>query len=353
MNNVQNEATSFAAYDDVDEAAEAILDRWTDGASPSDDEEIEATADEPVEETEGSEAEYEEDENEDQEEDEETDEDPDEGEPDDEEVDEDDDGEADGAELSDDSLVDIQVDGETKQASLKDLKRLYGQEASLTRKSQDLASKRKEADDALQRTDLSYQKLLERAETRYKPYQDLDMLVASRTMSVEDFSALRREASEAEAELKFLKEESNSFYQEVQQKQAAQRQEMAQECIKTLQETIPDWGNALYNDIREYAVSVGLPREQVDQYVDPNVITLLNKARLYDQGKAAAGTKKAKAMHVKTAKGKVLRSKKAPPSTSDINARKQSAAAQRVRENRSRNGDMDDIAEMLLSRWES
>ena len=157
MNNVQNEATSFAAYDDVDEAAEAILDRWTDGASPSDDEEIEATADEPVEETEGSEAEYEEDENEDQEEDEETDEDPDEGEPDDEEVDEDDDGEADEAELSDDSLVDIQVDGETKQASLKDLKRLYGQEASLTRKSQDLASKRKEADDALQRTDLSYQ----------------------------------------------------------------------------------------------------------------------------------------------------------------------------------------------------
>lgn len=353
MNNVQNEATSFAAFDTVDDAADAILDRWTDGESPSDDEEIEATAEEPVEETDGSEAEYEEDDYEDQEEDEETDEDPDEGDTDDEEVDEDDDGEAESVELSENSLVDIQVDGETKQASLKDLKRLYGQEASLTRKSQDLASKRKEADDALARTDLSYQKLLERAEARYKPYADLDMLVASRTMAVEDFSALRREASEAETDLKFLKEESNAFYQETQQKQATQRQEMAQECIKTLQETIPDWGNTLYNDIREYAVSVGLPREQVDQYVDPNVITLLNKARLYDQGKAAAGSKKAKAMTVKTAKGKVLRSKKAPASTSDINARKQDAAARRVRENRSRNGDIDDIAEMLLSRWES
>ena len=37
-------------------------------------------------------------------------------------------------ELTDDTLIDILVDGETT-ASIKDLKRLYGQEASLTRKS--------------------------------------------------------------------------------------------------------------------------------------------------------------------------------------------------------------------------
>ena len=349
MSNVQN-ATPSAAYEDIDDAADAILDRWSDGEDLSEDEELEAT-DEAPDETE--EATDDIDEDDDDQEDEGSDEDPDEDTVDDDEDETtEDDGDLDEVELSDDSLVEITVDGDTKQASLKDLKRLYGQEASLTRKSQEVASRRKEADDALARTDFSYRKLFERAEARNKPYQELDMLVASRSMSVEDFAALRREAKEAETDLKFLQEESNSFYQETQKQFQAQQQQAAQECIKTLQENVPGWDNEMYNNIREYAVSVGLPKEAVDQYVDPNVIMLLNKARMYDQTKATASTKKAKAMKVKTSKGKVLRSKKAPPSTVDANTRKREQTAKRVRDNRSRVGDLDDIADALMSRWE-
>jgi hypothetical protein len=73
---------------------------------------------------------------------------------------------------------------------------------------------------------------------------------------------------------------------------------------------------------------------------------------MYDQTKATASTKKAKAMKVKTSKGKVLRSKKAPPSTVDANTRKREQTAKRVRDNRSRVGDLDDIADALMSRWE-
>ena len=64
-------------------------------------------------------------------------------------------------ELSEDALVEVQVDGETQQVSLKSLKRLHGQEASLTRKSQDVAARRKEAEEALAKADISYRKLLE------------------------------------------------------------------------------------------------------------------------------------------------------------------------------------------------
>lgn len=350
MSNVQEQATPSAVYEDVSDAADAILDRWSDGEDLSEDENLEAT-DEATDETE--EAPDDIDEDDDDQEDESSDEDPDED-PDetDEDDAQDDDEDLQEVELSDESVIEIAVDGETKQASLKDLKRLYGQEASLTRKSQEVASKRKEADDALNRADISYQKLLERAEARNKPYAELDMLVASRSMSVEDFAALRREASEAESDLRFLKEEASAFYQENQQQFQAKQQEAAQECIKTLQEQIPDWGNEMYNEIREYAVSSGLPREAVDQYVDPNVIMLLNKARLYDQTKVAAKTKKSKAMKVKTTKGKVLRSNKAPASRSDTNTRRREVTAKRVRENSSRVGDMDDIADALMSRWE-
>ena len=53
-----------------------------------------------------------------------------------------------------------------QQVSLKSLKRLHGQEASLTRKSQEVAARRKEAEEALSKADISYRKLLERAESR-------------------------------------------------------------------------------------------------------------------------------------------------------------------------------------------
>lgn len=353
MSNVQNrEATQPTAYDDLSDAADAILDRWADGEDLSaDNEELEATDEPSNEETEEDTSDTQDDEEQDYEEVEETDEDPDNDDtedPDEPETEEEDDETE--VLLSDETMVEISVDGEVKQASLKDLKRLHGQEASLTRKSQEVAAKRKEAEDALGKAHISYQKLLERAEARMKPYAEVDMLVASRQMSTEDFAAFRRESQEAEKDLKFLQEESNAFYKDAQAQQQKQVQEAATECIKVLRNDLPDWGDELYNDIRNYAVSQGLPQEQVDQYVDPQVIKILNKARLYDQTKATAETKKAKAKVIKTkqSKGRVLKAKKSPSTRSDDQRAKQQKARERLRSST----DMDDVTDALMARWE-
>ena len=351
MPNVQQESTQPAAYDDLSDAADALLARWSDGEDLSEDnEELEATDDSLVGETDEETSDTLDDE-EDLEEVEETEEDPDTDDAEDaDEPETDQEDDETEVELSEDTLVEIQVDGEIKQASLKDLKRLYGQEASLTRKSQETAAKRKEADEALQKTHLSYQKLLERAEARMKPYAEVDMLVASRQMSTEDFAALRREAAEAEKDLKFLKEEADAFYKDAQAQQQKTVQEAAQNCVKVLSEQLPDWGDELYNNIRSYAVSQGLPQEQVDQYVDPTVIMILNKARLYDQTKATAETKKAKAKVIKTkqTKSRVLKAKKAPPTSRDVDRQRQKQARDRLKTST----DLDDVTEALMARWE-
>ena len=52
MSNVQEQATPSTVYEDVSDAADAILDRWSDGENLSEDEELEAT-DEATDETEG------------------------------------------------------------------------------------------------------------------------------------------------------------------------------------------------------------------------------------------------------------------------------------------------------------
>ena len=348
MNNEQNVNSEPQALD-VDDAADAILGRWDDGETLSEVEVEDATSEDLAE------TEVDEDEIDDEEDDQDELEleDPDEDETTDEDVeeDEDEDDEEDDEPLaaSDDQIVDIAVNGESKQVSVKDLKRLYGQEASLTKKSQDLATQRKQSEEQLAQTQMSYQKLLERAEARYKPYADIDMLVASREMDAETFSQLRQDAKQAEDDLKFLQEESGQLVSQAQQQHQQATREAAADCVKVLQEQLPDWGNELYSDIRDYAVKSGLPKDQVDQYTDPQVIMLINKARLYDQSKQSANSKKAKAKLKKSKSGKkVLSSKKAPPSKKTI----QKANQQKQMDMLSGAKDLDDIADALMSRWE-
>jgi len=324
----------------ADEISDAILARWEDAEKPSEpetednpevEEQQEETTSDLQEETEEDEVE----------EDEDTD--PEETETDDE--DEDDDVEDENPVLSDDAQVEIQVNGETVQASVKDLKRLYGQEAALTRKSQEVATQRKNAEEAVTKSNVVLQKMLEKAQARFKPYQEVDMLVASKTMSTEDFAQLRKEYKEVEEDYKFLTEEANVFYKDLQNQQQAQLQSAAKECVKVLQEEVPNWSNQLYNDIRGYAISIGLPENEVNQYVDPKVIQLINKARLYDQGKKVATVKKKN-----TKSTKILRSKKAPVNDKSRRATQLKEATQALG---NAGTDLDDISAVIMKRWET
>ena len=333
MNNVQDDTSARVL--DMDQVEDAILARWEDpGEDQASEDETEATS-EIEEETIDEEGEEDEttdieDEEGDEDQDEETDESDEENETDEE------------AELSDETEVEILVDGEVRLASIKDLKRLYGQEQSLTRKSQEVAQQRKEANDTITKSNAIFEKLIADAQERYKPYQDVDMLLASKNMAAEDFALLRKEAQEAEQNLKFLTEEADSFFGEIQAQQQKQLQEAAKQCIDVLQEQIPEWSNQLYNDIRSYAITQGLPEDQVNTYVDPVVLTVLQKARLYDQGKKVATVKKKQ-----TAQKKVLRSQKAPQS----DASKRKAAASKQRDALRSSRDVDDVASVILSRW--
>lgn len=322
---------------------EAILAKWEDAEKPSEDE-AEATQDDPEETTDDTESE----EITETDEPDEEEEDPDEDETDDDNTEEDESDDEDAVEetaLSDDTEIEVVVSGETQKVSLADLKRLAGQEASLTQKSQLVASQRKEVEANIEKNHLVFQKMLEKANDRFKPYSEVDMLVASKTMETEDFAQLRKEAQDAFNDLKFLNEEADAFYGEIKEQQKATQREAAKECVVRLQEELPDWSNRLYDDIRSYAVTQGLPADQVDQYVDSNVILLINKARLYDEGKKVALVKK-KSAATKT----VLRSKRTPDTKTS-----KKATAERARQKMVASGgrDLDDIAATILGNWEA
>ena len=348
MSNVLDQTSTSQRVLDIDDVPDAILARWEDADENQPSEDGEGTADQPVEEAEETVDEVdltEADEADQDEEDEETELEEDETETEDQEKEDDEDDEDTVQLAQDDDIVEITVDGKVVQHSVAQLKRLAGQEASLTRKSQETASKRKEAEDAISKNHAVFQTLLAKAEERHKPYADVDMLLASKTMDAEDFAALRKEAAESAAELKFLQEEADKFYQDIQAKQQAQMQDAAKECVRVLEEDIPEWNNDLYNEIRSYAVSQGLEQTEVDSYVDPAVLKILHKARLYDQGKQVATKKKKVA-----AKKKVLRSTKAPEGERVAKQRRLKATTDKLTQ---KGQHLDDIADALLARWEA
>lgn len=242
----------------------------------------------------------------------------------------------------DDAEVEIQVDGKAARVSVKDLKRLYGQEASLTRKSQEVAEARKAAEAHNEKLAATLTKLQEKAQAKLKPYQEIDFLVASKMMDAEEFAKLRQEAKAAYDEVQNLDAEVKEFMEKTRSAHAKQFRENATKANEILATKITDWNAETYKKITDYAVKQGLPQEVVQTIVDPSAIVMLNKARLYDELKAKASTMK-KTVVAKTVKNPVKADKAAGTSSEH--------AVRKAVEKASKTGRIDDAAAALMARW--
>lgn len=331
------------------DAENAFLDRWTE--EDSQDETSEKPEVNPLSEATKAEADEAEDEaEEDTEETEESEADPDEEteeETEDDAEEESDEGEKDEEKskakktLDDDAEVEIKVDDEVLKVSVKDLKRLYGQEAALTRKSQQVAAKRKEIETTETKLNTILEKQYQKAAQRWEPYSKIDMLVASKQLDADQFAALRAEAQAAYEDFRFISEEANAYVKQVEAQRQEQLKAAAVEAVKVLKETIPNWNPTLYDSIRDYAITLGMDAEVVNNLVDPVAIQIIHKARLYDESKKIA-TKK-----------KVITPKKVVKSTVSTSVKEMKGDPKaKIAERLRMSGDPDDAADLFLSRWQ-
>jgi len=242
---------------------------------------------------------------------------------------------------ADEAVVRVTVDGEERSVPVKDLKRLYGQEASLTRKSQEVALVRKSAEQEGERFTLATQKLMERASERFKPYAEIDWTIAAKTLDNEEYIALRQEAQAAYGDLKFLKEEFDGHMTATREARQAVLVEEAKEAVSVLKRDIPGWNQETYTGVINYAADNGLDREFIAGVTDPNVIKLLHKAMSYDNAKARAATKRKATTSKNTIKPTNKRNTSAlgkPDSKAEL--------AQLAK-----SGRVEDAADLLISRW--
>lgn len=330
-----------------DEAAEALLARFMKG-SPEDDESQADENESEVKETETNddaedESEDESDESGDDDESLEDDDESDEGEGEDEEEDDD----RSYVENETETFVKIKVDGEDRSVSVRDLKRLYGQEASLTRKSQEVSAKRKEAEQLGAQYVASLNGLLSRAQERAKPYKNVDWLAAAQKLKPEELNELRAEAEAVFNEEKYLTEEVKTFMGNVYRQRQAALETRGREAVKELKRDIPGWNEKVYNDIRYFAISSGLETDVVDNLVDAAAIKLLHKAMLYDRGSKAGTVTKKKGK--KPPKKVIKTSKASGASTKDVIGGKTTAA--RAMKKLRESGSTDSAADAFMARW--
>jgi hypothetical protein len=244
----------------------------------------------------------------------------------------------------DDAKVKITVDGKEVTASVKDLKRLYGQEAALTRKSQETAAIRKQAEEHNTRHLTALQTLQKRAEERYKPFAEADMLVLSKELSPEDFKAVREEAKKAYEDYKYLTEELGNVTKEQGAKVHKEYQEKAAECLKVLtdpEKGIKGFDEALYGDLAKFAASQGLSEDTFHRITDPAFFRMVHAAMRYDRAKKVTAQKTAQPAK------KVIRARQPTDASGRFAKADSGKAMQKLRES----GSQDDAAEALLSRW--
>lgn len=250
---------------------------------------------------------------------------------------------AEGPEAGDDHRVSITVDGETKTVTVKELKRLYGQEASLTRKSQEVAAARKAAETDAERFAVVADRLLTKAQERFAPYENIDWMVAQQKLTVDEFAALRREAQAAYTDLTFIKSETDSTLEQFRAQRQAQVAEAAKETIKVLEADIPGWNREVYDKVRTFAVERGMDAEMVNAVVDPAAIKIMHDAMRYAELKKKAAQKKTTA---KAAPKRVVKPSTGTPQTIGSGNKPKDAlnALQKT-------GKRDDAVNAFLERW--
>lgn len=252
-------------------------------------------------------------------------------------------------EASEDAVVKIKIDGQEVTATVKDLKRLYGQEASLTRKSQEAAELKKRAEDVATRHVTGLEALLARAKEQAAPYANINFLALTKdpNVSSEELSALSDAANRAFDNVRYLETELDGVIKAAQEQRQQQMMQMAREAIKTLTDPksgIPGWNEQMYNDIRSFAVSSGMDAQVVNEMVDPVAFKILHMAMQYQKGKTAVTkTKKIDKTPKRIIKGtpdEVVKSAKADPKRAMMKKLQQS-------------GSVDDAADAFLAQWEN
>lgn len=252
------------------------------------------------------------------------------------------------AKIADDEYVTkLKVDGKEIDVSVKDLKRLYGQEAALTRKSQEAADARKRLDEEGAQYYAATEVLLKRAQERYSQFQHVDWNLYATKVPEELYRAVRDEANAAYSDLQQLQSGLENVKTTVlkgreEAKQAQIKQTITEVRREDSRYHIPHL-DKVYPEMVSFLQSQGVPDSDINEIVTPHVLKIVHSAYLFEKGKAA----QAKQKPVAKAPTRFVKNSNNADTIRQASAPSKNRAMETLR----RSGSTDDAADAFLSKW--
>jgi|TARA_R110000751_G_scaffold106161_2_gene202119 hypothetical protein len=238
----------------------------------------------------------------------------------------------------------VKVDGEEYEVTLDELQNGYQRQSDYTRKSQSLAEQRKayEANlQAVQSERQQYSQVLEHMSSNQnlelKRFEKVDWKELKDSDPME-YMEKRLEYQEAKDNISEVNNERSRVQRQTQSemKQALQQKVEAESVM--LSSALPEYANPdsnLKDKVRNYALSLGFPEQEINSITDHRVVLVLHKAMLQDSN--SKGLKKVKSAP------KVVKSGTTQSKTQRV---KKSVQAKRAR--LSKTGHAKDAANVFL-----
>ncbi|GAA0247180.1 hypothetical protein LNAOJCKE_0418 [Methylorubrum aminovorans] len=262
----------------------------------------------------------------------------------------------------DEAVVTVRFNDEDHQVTVKDLKRLYGQERALNRKSEEASETKRQADEAYTYASTALTKLYQQAEQAYRAkYEGVNFNVqaAEEGWTGEDWRAVTAMEAEDRKNLEFLRNDlTNLVQQHEQQKQQAehaQKIKYAQETRQALFDPvhgIKDFTDDRLNTLGLFAINdLGFDTSFVNSLAttrnDAALVKALNE--LYEFKRAA----KVGANALATKTTKPAKPVKGRPVRSPTEAARKPIVSDRTKSAKSRlarTGSVDDAVALVMSR---
>lgn len=248
--------------------------------------------------------------------------------------------------LDDTAIVKVKVGDKDHEVKVSELKRLYGQEAALTNKSMEVANQRKEIESLGAKHVAASEMLLNKALERFTPYQGIDWAIAVKELPIEQYKALRESAQQAYSEVEFLKTGLDGYMAQV---TAHRSNELINEAKATLKELgdpdkgIPGFNQKVYEDMRTFAMSNGIPEAMINNMVSAPALRILHMAMSFANGKKTVTTAKPV---TKGAPKVILKSKNSSEQTRAVTQAKSTALSKLQS-----SGSVDDAEAAFLERF--
>jgi hypothetical protein len=223
--------------------------------------------------------------------------------------------------------------------ALEELKLGYLRQSDYTRKTQNIATVKRDLETKSAETDATMSALLTAAGADLSRFEGVNWeQVAIDTP--DQYKQAKAAHEQTQSTYHYIKAQADKFQAEQQQQTDAANKESAAESLTVLKSSIPNWNNDLYYKIGNYAQGLGVSGEEFNKVSDHRLITALWKAMQFDQAKTVTAKKKIKPSATKTLSGSKADSTKAVETES----------TRVTRERLKKTGSVNDAAAALLSR---